>query len=49
MWAPSGKSPVDYLESIDLDAYATQSATGNAPAYYSKMILASVAADGEVA
>ena len=43
-WGGAGKSPVGYLESLDLDAHATQGATGNAPAYYAKMILAYVAA-----
>jgi len=44
-WAPAGKSPMDYLQSTDLAAYATTAgSTSNAPAYYAKMILAYVAA-----
>lgn len=43
-WRRGGKTPMDYLQSLDLASYATQSATGNAAAYYAKMILAYVAA-----
>jgi hypothetical protein len=43
-WRRGGKSPVDYVQSLDLASYATQSSTGNAAAYYAKMILAYVAA-----
>jgi len=43
-WTVSGRSPMDFLQSLDLDAYATQNAVGNAPAYYAKMILAYAAA-----
>jgi hypothetical protein len=44
-WAPAGKSPMDFLQSIDLAAYsAAAGSTSNAPAYYAKMILAYVAA-----
>jgi hypothetical protein len=43
-WTMSGRSPMDYLQSLDLDAHATQGTVGNAPAYYAKMILAYAAA-----
>ena len=43
-WSPSGKSPLDYLQSIDLEANMAGGTTANAPAYYAKMILAYVAA-----
>ena len=43
-WTVSGHSPIDYLQGLNLDSYATQGAMGNAPCYYAKMILAYVAA-----
>ncbi len=43
-WKPSGRSPMDYLQGIDLEANMAGGTTANAPAYYAKMILAYVAA-----
>ena len=44
IWKPNGKSPIDYLQSVDLANQATVGSVTNVPNFYAKIILAYVAA-----